>query len=294
MPIHERAETRPTDIDRETILHDGVRTWLRNPALTDAQRKEIEKLLPEEEARDTEAATIPANQAMNRYKELTTMDYTTSDAMAKTLAELDAAINGPSPARLAKNLEDLEDRVDAHRAHDQQVDDDHARQLQGLREDVADLRRRGVSSDAIKHMFGKMRDDLLAALDEKEEERRPETEEESANKSLTRVAASFLDENSTRADATKVVSWLVKSFGRRGGQHIKYNKELAGRLLLSKSISAGEHENWKRYDRLPDDVTLQSAGRAQPQADAAMLRAHMLAGMNVSPLALQYYFMQRR
>jgi hypothetical protein len=131
-------------------------------------------------------------------------------------------------------------------------------------------------------------------LDERDEENRPETDVESANKSLTLAAASYLDEQSTRADATRVVGWLVKSFGRRGGKAVPYDREIAGRLLLSKSITPQEHANWKRYGRLPDDVTLHSAGRAQAAADQAMLTAQAMASMNISPLALQHYAMRHR
>jgi hypothetical protein len=284
-----------SDATRQAAAGYDARTWANSPVITPAQKREFEALAEEEEAeeKEDEVDQIPANVAIRRMRRLTEMDYMPSRDFQKTLAELDAQIN-TGPRRLAKNLEDLEDRVDAHRAQDRQTDADHDQQLEALRQEVRDLRARGCSSADVKAMLGKMWDDLHQALDEKEEERRPMTDTESANKSLTLAAASYLDANSTRADATKVVSWLVKSFGRRGGQNIKYNRELAGRLLLSKSISAQEHENWKRYDRLPDDVTLQSAGRAQPQADRAMLNAYALASMNLSPLAVQHLLMRRR
>jgi hypothetical protein len=222
------------------------------------------------------------------------MEY--DNNLSKTLAELDAQINGPS--RMQKALDDVRDdvdglreRMDVHHARDRDTDADHDQQLAELRQAVVDLRRQHVSAASIKTMLSRIWDDLHQALDE---EGHQESDEASANKALTKAAASYLDEHSSRADATRVVSWLVKSFGRRGGKIVNYNKELAGRLLLSKSISTQEHKNWKKYGRLPDDVTLQSAGRAQPAADQAMLTAHALAGMNVSPLALQYYAMRQR
>jgi hypothetical protein len=54
---------------------------------------------------------------------------------------------------------------------------------------------------------------------------------------------------------------------------------------LSKAISDEENQNWKTYGRLPDDVR---PGRAQGQMDQRMRVASMLAGLNVSPLALQH------
>jgi hypothetical protein len=232
---------------------------------------------------------------LHSFEELTIMDYA-PDSLAKTLAQLDEQLNAPS--RLAKNLEALEDdvgdlrqRVESHRARDSQTDADHDYQLHELREAVRDLQARHVPVGEITKMLSKLWDDMHAALDE---ERQPETDVESANKALTTAAASYLDEQSTRADATKVVTWLVKSFGRRGGKIVNYNKELAGRLLLSKSISPQEHENWKKYGRLPDDVTLQSAGRAQDETDRAMMNAYALASVNLSPLAVQHLLMHRR
>ena len=158
---------------------------------------------------------------------------------------------------------------------------------------VRDMRARNMSTSDVKALLGKMWDAWSQAMAEDREERKPETDEESANRALTKAAASYLDETSSRADATRVVSWLVKSFGRRGGKSVQYNKELAGRFLLSKSISPQEHENWKKYNRLPDDVTLQSHGRAQGQADAAMLTAHAMASLNIAPLAAAHMLRRR-
>jgi hypothetical protein len=223
------------------------------------------------------------------------MDYS-NNSLSETLRTLDEQINGKHDLEkavgdLEEDMGDLRQQVESHRARDNQTDADHDAQLAELRQCIRELQARHVGAGEIRKMLSKMWDDLHQALDE---EGRPESDEESANKALTKAAASYLDEHSSRADATRVVSWLVKSFGRRGGKIVSYNKELAGRLLLSKAISTQEHENWKKYGRLPDDVTSQSAGRAQAEADRAMMNAYALASMNVSPLAVQHWLMHRR
>jgi hypothetical protein len=288
MPIYSRDEHRPP------AGGYGADVMASCPALTPKQKAEYEALAREEAEQDKEDEVdqIPANVAIRRMKEMTEMDYTPSGAFQKTLEELDRNINSPN-RRLAKNLEDLEDRVDAHRAQDRQTDADHDQQLEALRQEVRDLRARGCSSDDVKAMLGKMWDDLHQALDEQEDERRPDPIKE-ADKALTKSVASFLPDNASWDDAKNMTLWVYKSFGRRGGQQVRYDRELAGRLLLSKSITPQEHTNWQKYNRLPDDVTLNSAGRAQPQADQAMLNAYALASLNLSPLAVQHLLMHRR
>jgi hypothetical protein len=296
MPIHERAESHPTDIDRETILHDGVRTWLKNPALTDAQRKEIEALLPEEDERDKEAATILANQAIKRRrKELNAMDYTPSDEFGKTIQQLEELHNGP--ARLRKSIEDLEDQVDALRDQVRGNGATHSDSMDYIRQELDDVKRAlremrsaGVTKDHLHRVMS----DVWDRMDDDAEERRPPDPIADANKSLTESVASFLPDNATWDDSKQTMVLVLKSFGRRGGQQIRYDKELAGRLLLSRSISPQEHDNWKKYNRLPDDVTLQSHGRAQAEADRAMMNAYAVASMNLSPLAVQHWLMHRR
>jgi hypothetical protein len=295
MPIRARDD----DETRPPAGGYGADVMATCPALTPKQKAEFEALAEEEEAAEREAGVdqIPTNVAIRRYKEMT-MDYA-SDAMAKTLRDLDEQINGKRQIEKAlddvrDDVGDLRDKMQAHHEQDARRAGSHEAQLADMRELVRDMRARNMSSADVKAMLSRFWDDMKSCLDEEREARRPESDVESANKSLMYAAASFLDTTSTRADATRVVSWLVKSFGRRGGKVVAYNREVAGRLLLSKSISPQEHENWKRYDRLPDDVTLQSAGRAQEQADRAMLNAYALASMNLSPLAVQHLLMRRR
>jgi hypothetical protein len=83
------------------------------------------------------------------------MDYS-SDSLSETLRTLDAQLSGPSPSRLAKNLEALEDRVDAHRAQDARTDWSHDQQLEELRAAIQDLRARHVSAETIRGMLSKM------------------------------------------------------------------------------------------------------------------------------------------
>jgi hypothetical protein len=108
---------------------------------------------------------------------------------------------------------------------------------------------------------------------------------------LTKAVASFLPEDRTeaQAQAERTTAWVVKSFGRRGGQAVPYNRELASTLLLSKAITSQEHQNWKDHGRLPDAVAVgKSDDRAQGAIDREMMLGHALAGMNISPLALQH------
>jgi hypothetical protein len=106
---------------------------------------------------------------------------------------------------------------------------------------------------------------------------------------LTKAVASFLPASPTKAQAQRMTEWVVKSFGRRGGQAVPYDREKASTLLLEKAITADEHANWKEYGRLPDGVAPGRADdRAQAAIDREMLVGHALAGMNISPLALQH------
>ena len=191
-----------------------------------------------------------------------------SDDLARTLGDLEEQLSGKRSMSKAlddvrEDMDGLRDRMQAHHERDARIAGSHEAQLQELRGLVQDLGRRGVSTADVKAMLSKMWDDLHQALEDgREEERRVDPVAE-ANKNLTKSVVSFLSDNPSRAEVEQTTLWVYKSFGRSGGKRIPYNKELAGRLLLSKAISPQEHENWKRYDRLPDDVTSQSAGRAK-------------------------------
>jgi hypothetical protein len=124
----------------------------------------------------------------------------------------------------------------------------------------------------------------------------PRTPLDEANTALCKAVASFLEDGCTRAQAKRVTEWVYKSFGRRGGQAIPYDRELASTLVLTKSITPDEHQNWRTYGRLPDGVDLRgaSANRAQGALDHQMQVAQMLAGLNVSPLFLQHLLRSRQ
>jgi hypothetical protein len=265
------------------ILHDGVETWLTNPALTAEQRAEIEKLLPEEKERDRQAATMPANISMKRMQRLTAMDYLPDD-LARTLQTIDDQLTGKR--QIEKALDDVQGNVNGLRRQVAQTDWEHDQKLGELYQAMRYFAKHQVSADEIEKMIEKM-------LAEDREAHRPETDVESANKALTKSVASFLPDNATWDDSKRATLWVLNEFGRRGGQSIKYNKELAGRLLLSKSISPQEHENLKKYNRLPYEVTLQSQGRAQAQADQAMLAAHAMASLGIAPLAAAHMLRRR-
>jgi len=208
------------------------------------------------------------------------------EAMGQTLNQLEAQLNGT--ARLTKGLADLESSVDDLRERVDGNGASHSYSMGYIRQELDDVKRElralrnaGVSKDHLSRVMS----DIWDKMDEKREL----TEEEVANKVLAKSVASFLSDNPTREEARQKTLWVFKSFGRYGGKLVNYNKELAGRLLMTKSISSQKNEHWKKYNLLPGDVTLNSAGRAQPQADQAMLYAHALAAMNVSPLFLQHW-----
>jgi hypothetical protein len=113
---------------------------------------------------------------------------------------------------------------------------------------------------------------------------------------LTKAIASYLTPQATLADAQRVCIWLVKSFGRQGGQVVPYDRELASRLLLTKSLSRDEHQNWQKWGRLPDSVDVQHP-KPRPEVVAQQERSvqvqAILAGYNPSPLALQHLARRR-
>ena len=222
------------------------------------------------------------------------MDYMPSDAFRRTLEELDNQLNGGT--RLAKNLASLEagmdhlrQRADADGASHNYSMDHIRKELDDVKRELRALRSGGVTEDHLHQVMS----DVWARMDEDDAARKPPDPIAEANKSLMKSVVSFLSESPTRAEVEEKTLWVYKSFGRSGGQRITYNKELAGRLLMTKSISPQEHENWKKYNRLPDDVTSQSQGRAQAAADRAMLTAYAMASLNISPLAAAHMLRRR-
>jgi hypothetical protein len=113
---------------------------------------------------------------------------------------------------------------------------------------------------------------------------------------LTKAVASFVQPGDSLAKAKRLTAWVVKSFGARGGQVVPFSREGCARLKLCKAISDTEAENWQRYGRLPDHVNIQ---HPQPQAhviaeqDRQLQIGHILASMNISPLALQTLALRR-
>jgi hypothetical protein len=268
----------------------GADVMARSPANTPDQKAAYEALAREEEAEDKEDEVdqIPANIAINRYKELT-MDGYAPDSIAKTLQTLEDQLSGGDSLR--KGLEALEDRVDAHHERDRRVDADHDQQLEKLWQVVKDLAARQVTTGTLSKFW----DDLRAALVEEREERRPLTATEAADKALAKAVVPFLSENPTPAETLEKALWVMQAFGRRGGTACPYDREEAWKLTATKSITPDEHRRWKQYGRLPDHVTLDgsSQGRAQAAADRAMLAAHALASIGMSPLAAAH-LMRRR
>ena len=125
------------------------------------------------------------------------------------------------------------------------------------------------------------------AADWEERHATPPTPMDEANRALAKAVASFLDDDCTRAQATRVTEWVYKSFGRRGGQAIPYDRELAARLTLTKALTPDEHQRWKDHDRLPDHVDLAHprahAAVAQQQA-SSLYTQHAYAALGLSPL----------
>jgi len=216
------------------------------------------------------------------------MSAFTIDNLSKTLADLDAALGED---RLSKAVEDLEDQMSDLQDDVQARGQDHDRadwyqrqQLAELWSHLDDMQRTSVSRREVLKLFRKYYEDtqdIRAPVEEEPDE-------------LTKSVASFLKPGDTLAKAQRTAAWVVETFGRRGGEQRPYNRELASKLLVAKAISAEEHANWKTYGRLPDGVSLEkSQDRAQPVIDRQMHLAHMLAGMNVSPLALQHLLRTR-
>jgi hypothetical protein len=131
------------------------------------------------------------------------------------------------------------------------------------------------------HAVGTLRKGLREEWHERHEAPR---EEPSA---LVKAVASFLPTDATREQAERTAVWVVKSFGRNGGQTVRYDRECAAKLVLAKAITPDELQRWRDHDRLPDHVDV-----AHPQPHAAVLQQqasslvaqHALAGLGVSAL----------
>jgi hypothetical protein len=205
------------------------------------------------------------------------MSSLTDTDFQDALGELEDKLLGHD--RLRKSVAGLEADVDDLRGEVTARASSHDAELARLHRKIADLANRGVSVD---HMY-----EALARLWRDVHHERAEAQMDAEEPDeLTKSVASFLQPGDTRAHAQRVAQWVVKSFGRRGGQRLAYDRELASQLLCTKSITREEHQNWKTFGRLPDGVGLgRSAGRAQPMLDAQVERNMRHAAARVHPLA---------
>jgi hypothetical protein len=104
---------------------------------------------------------------------------------------------------------------------------------------------------------------------------------------LTKAVASYLQPGDSLRKAQDVAAWVVRSFGRKGGQVVAYTREGAARLRLCKALTIDEEQRWRDFGRLPDHVDLQNPRPQAPvvQAQAVSLQVqHALASLGVSPL----------
>jgi hypothetical protein len=205
-------------------------------------------------------------------------DWST-EALQGTLDELEAKMSGRD---LKKAMTDIADDVEGlttrQGRHEEAMASLRAKNAR-LEAEVKDLRRQHAATRQAQRAST----DEVKAMRKERDKAHQEPEEEPSD--LVKSVASFLPDHATRQQAEQVALWVVKSFGRHGGQALPYNRELASKLVLTKSISAEEHQNWKTYGRLPDGVALgKSTGRAESSPNAAVLAAHYLASAGISPM----------
>jgi hypothetical protein len=230
----------------------------------------------DEDADDEGVSPTPKEKSMN-------WDAT---ALSATLDKLDEQLNGLTPSALQKGLAHVEDGLDdlgtRQRSQDQELaylraqNARLAREIAELREEQAYTRHAAeASTTGLKTIRKGLRQQW------REEHEAPPAEPSA----LTKAVASFLPTDATRAQAERTALWVMKSFGAKGGQVVKYDRDLASKLVLTKSISPEENQNLKTYGRLPDGVGLgTSTGRAQDTQSRSLTMQHWLASSGVPAL----------
>jgi len=214
-----------------------------------------------------------------------------SESLGQILDRLDQTLNGPSPlekavSELDEEVGDLQDRVELARAAGSSlakaVDDD----IQRLHQRINALAQDSTSKDYVRRQLARLWDEL----DRKRHEWKADEVNDAHDtdtQSLIKSVASFLPDNATRAQAERVTRWVFKSFGRRGGQALPFDRETCARLRLAKSLTSTEEANWRDYGRLPDHVDLvhpQASPTAQVTQDASLWVQQAYASLGLSPL----------
>jgi hypothetical protein len=227
-----------------------------------------------------------------------------NDDLRDALKRVDACLNGTaSVATLHKAVTHLADQVTDLEQHVQDRDQKqetvgwmHKKQMAALWQKLQEMDASSVPRAEIIKLFNKYWDDTHDMREKAASDyRKVSAKNEEEPDDLTKAVAAYLQPGDTLEKAGRVTMFVVRQFGRNGGQLVRYDKQLASELLLSKSISRDEHQCWREFGRLPDSVSLTggSAGRAQAEIDRAMQVSQALAAMNISPLALQHYLNRR-
>ena len=96
---------------------------------------------------------------------------------------------------------------------------------------------------------------------------------------------SYLPATASASQVKQMRERVIKSFGARGGQKRAYDREEAARMRQVHAITPVEQENWRRYGRLPDGVSLEkSRGRTLAVQDASWTTPYLWASAGLSPL----------
>jgi hypothetical protein len=100
----------------------------------------------------------------------------------------------------------------------------------------------------------------------------------------------------SHAGEVRAAALLKSWFGAKGGQSVKFDRELCAKLRLAKALSMDEENRWRKYQRLPDDVDIH---HPQPRASVEASRnvsvevQQVLAGLGASPLVFPHLARRR-
>ena len=111
------------------------------------------------------------------------------------------------------------------------------------------------------------------------------------------LTKSLMPRGSSRAELVQAAQVLTSWFGEKGGQPLRYDRELASQLIMAKSLSCDELERWQKWNRLPDRINLRDPGRSptvdwQDAGTTQLMQAP--AGMGACALGMEALARQAR
>jgi hypothetical protein len=207
--------------------------------------------------------------------------------LSKALDKIDAHLSGSSVpqqevAALRKSVEDLEDREYSRDREQKEQGYVTQAQLAEMRAAVAKARQAGVRSDkklakVARELWRKMRQ-----FDRDQSGLQPTN----AGGESRDISKSLIGKTISYEELGEIAPMLKANFPR-GAAKVPYDKAIASKLVMCKSLSLAEAQLWAKTNLVPADGSLRDGGaRVEAQEDARRRVTGMLAALGVSCLVL--------